>query len=380
MTRTTSILKIFTELLLLGAVTVLIIGAVLGQPVLFGFVETGSMEPALNPGDGFVAVPSPVAGEVEEGDVVVFRAKELDGGGLTTHRVVGETEEGYITRGDANPSTDQAGEEPPVKEAQVVAEALQVGGSVVVIPHLGTGVTAVQDAAARVQNQFASVPGVGDEQALPLVLFVVSILLYGWDVWRDRSGSNRERNRARDDGSDVRLYLLVFVGAVVIAATAAMIVPSGPTEYGFVSSSHDTPGASVIGAGETEQARYRISNPGALPVVSFLGAEGDGITVQPGQRRVASGSVANATVTLTAPPDTGYYRRYVVEHRYLAVLPTGVIESLYRTHPWLPIIVIDTLLGVPFYLIGVTLVGTGRIRKRERDGPSTFDRLVSRYT
>ncbi len=80
-----------TVLVVLGA---LIVGQLLGQPVLLGFVETGSMEPTIETGDGFVAVPSDLTGDPEPGDVVVFDAEELEGGGLTTHRIVEETEQG----------------------------------------------------------------------------------------------------------------------------------------------------------------------------------------------------------------------------------------------------------------------------------------------
>jgi signal peptidase len=315
---------------------------------------------------------------LDEGDVVTFRAEELNGGGLTTHRIVGETEEGYITRGDANPSTDQAGKESPVKDAQIVAEALQVNGKVVVIPHLGTVITGVKSAAAGVQTQFTTVLGLRGATTLPVLLLMGSILLYGLDAWKERSSSDPQRNQARDNGSDIRVYLLVFVGAIVIAATAAMIAPSGPTEYGFVSSNHDTPGAGVIGAGETEQAKYRMDNPGALPVVSFLETEGNGITVQPTTLHASPGSVHNATVTLSAPPETGYYRRFVIEHRYLAVLPTAVIHSLYQVHPWLPIVIIDAIIAVPSYLLGATLIGTSRIRKRDRSRDLPADNGVRR--
>jgi signal peptidase len=81
------------------------------------------MEPTLEPGDGFVAVPAELAGPIDDGDVIVFEAETIQGGGLTTHRVVDETDRGFITRGDANPFTDQDDSEPPVKRAQVVAKA-----------------------------------------------------------------------------------------------------------------------------------------------------------------------------------------------------------------------------------------------------------------
>ncbi|MFC6975369.1 signal peptidase I [Halomicroarcula sp. GCM10025709] len=106
----------------------MVVGQLLGQPVLLGYVTTGSMQPTLDPGDGFVAIPAALAGPVDEGDVVTFRAEEIQGGGLTTHRVVDRTDRGYVTRGDNNPFTDQDGGEPPVTDAQIVAVVWQPGG------------------------------------------------------------------------------------------------------------------------------------------------------------------------------------------------------------------------------------------------------------
>jgi len=73
-------------------VLALIAGSLLGQPVLFSFVTTESMSPTIQAGDGFVVIPSVLVDDVGEGDVVVFDAQEIEGGGLTTHRIVGETE------------------------------------------------------------------------------------------------------------------------------------------------------------------------------------------------------------------------------------------------------------------------------------------------
>jgi signal peptidase len=72
----------------------------------------------------------------------------------------------------------------------------------------------------------------------------------------------------------------------------------------------------------------------------------------------------NATLAVSAPPDTGYYVRSVSEHRYLLALPVAVIDPLHTVHPWLPIVAIDLLYGGGFYLLGLTLVGSGRVRRR----------------
>jgi len=64
---------------------------------------------------------------VEVGDAVVYRHD----GRLVHHRVVGETARGYVTKGDAVPTTDQALGAPPVTDAALV-------GVVVVRLPLGT--------------------------------------------------------------------------------------------------------------------------------------------------------------------------------------------------------------------------------------------------
>lgn len=110
----------------------------LGQIAPISYVNSGSMTPTLSTGDGFVAVPSPVADDPEPGDVVVYRSRAIESGGLVTHRIVDRTDEGFVTRGDANSITDQQAGEPPVPRDRIVAQVLTVDGHVLALPHLGT--------------------------------------------------------------------------------------------------------------------------------------------------------------------------------------------------------------------------------------------------
>jgi signal peptidase len=367
------------ELAVLLAVGSLVAGQLLGFPVLLGFVETGSMAPTLDPGDGFVAVPAALAGPVEPGDVVTFRAEELHGGGLTTHRVVRETDRGYVTRGDANPFADQDGAEPPVKDAQVVAVALQVGGSVVVIPELGTAVGAVRELLAAVQRTLAGALGTRSllgPTGLGYLVAGVAGGLYVLDVLvGSGAGAGRERSRGRDrgregTGADVRVVLAAFALLLVAGATAAMVVPAGTQEYGLVSAEFDSERPTVVRAGETGTLPYVVGNGGSLPVVAYVEPASEGVAVEPRRLRVPPGGTARATVALRAPPETGYYRRFVAEHRYLAVLPAPLLDALYRLHPWAPLVAVDAVLGVGLYCLGRALVGSGRVRRRRRDAPA----------
>jgi signal peptidase len=349
----------------------LLLGAVLGQPMGLSYVETGSMEPTMEPGDGFVAVPTAVAGDVERGDVVTFEAEEIQGGGLTTHRVVGETERGYITRGDANPFTDQDNDEPPVKDAQIVAKALKVDGQVVVIPHLGTAVEGIRNVLTTTQRTLASLLGTRSllgAQGLGYLLFAGALLFYAVDWYREGATRGREkRSRSRDTGVSMRLVLVGFASLLVVGATAAMVAPAGTQQYGVVSAEFDSERPDVVPAGESKSQPYRIGNGGLLAQQVYVEPASEGVSVAQERHRVAGGATVETQVTLSAPAETGYYRRYVVEHRYLAVLPGGVVDALYRVHPWAPIVAIDALLAGGFLALTLPFAPGGRIRERSRD-------------
>ncbi|WP_435066316.1 signal peptidase I [Halobaculum sp. EA56] len=357
-------------LVVLTAVLSLVLGAALGQPILLSYVETGSMQPTLEAGDGFIAVPKPLAAPVEEGDVIVFEAERIQGGGLTTHRVVDITDQGYITKGDNNPFTDQSNGEPPVKPAQVVAIAWSLNGKVVVIPYLGIVFDSVQSVLGTFQGFLATVLGTGiflGTKGLAYLFFVCSLIWYVIAEWRDKGRRDVSRTREQQNGIDIRIIIAIFALLIVVGANTAMIGPSGTDKFSVVSAEFESERPLVIPAGESTQIRYPVGSGGVIPHIVFLEPGSEGVTIEPQELQVRSRSVANATVKLQAPPEIGYYPRYVVKHHYLALLPLPIIRALYQLHPWAPIIVIDAMLGIPFYLLGIKLAGTGRVRNRTRD-------------
>jgi len=366
--------RIASQCCLLLGVLSLVLSSVTGVPVFLSYVETGSMEPTLQPGDGFVSVPKAVSGPIQEGDVVVFRSESVQDGRLTTHRVVEVTDRGLVTKGDANPFTDQASGEPPVKRAEVVATAMTVDGHVFVVPGVGFVVERARGAVGTGQQTVAAVLGTRSllgGRGLAYLFFALTLAWYGVGVLRQREAKRRERTRSRDDGIDVRRAVAAFAALIVLGATASMVVPAGTHEYGVVSSSFESAQPYVVPAGESERHSYVVDNGGVLPVVAFVEPASDGVSVAGGEFVVPSRGTAAASVTLHAPPETGYYRRYVTEHRYLAVLPLSTIRALHSVHPWTPILVIDALLATVFYALGVALTGHERVRRRVREDPQS---------
>ena len=78
-----------------------------------GFVKarivlTGSMEPVISPGDIVLLAPTPRT-QPKLGDVAAYTARRFDGEsvGIFTHRIIGgDPINGWIMKGDANPSPD----------------------------------------------------------------------------------------------------------------------------------------------------------------------------------------------------------------------------------------------------------------------------------
>ncbi len=213
---------------------------------------------------------------------------------------------------------------------------------------------------------------------LAYLLFAGTVLWYVLGEWRAESDNQPDRVTSRRTGIDGRVVIGTFAAILVLGATAAMVVPAGTQQYEVVSAEFTSERPNVIPMGESKSQRYAVGNGGFLPVVTYLEPASDGVDVDPQELYVEGKSVVNATVTLHAPPETGYYRRFVVEHRYLAVLPQPVIRGLYQIHPWAPIVSIDALIAVPFYLVGVALVGGGRIRDRSRDSERSISSRIRR--
>lgn len=100
------------------------------QPSVFGVstavVITGSMEPAVSVNDMVVIHEQE---SYEPGDIVSYQSGSM----LVTHRIAEATENGYITKGDANNTDD----------GEIAREAV-VGKVVLVIPKVGYAIAFLQ--------------------------------------------------------------------------------------------------------------------------------------------------------------------------------------------------------------------------------------------
>lgn len=374
-----SILGSTFEVLVVLVVVTLVAGQLLGVPILLSYVETESMEPTMGAGDGFVAIPAEVSGSIEEGDVITFQAQELHGGGLTTHRVVAVTDQGYVTMGDGNPATDQDGSEPYVTDGQVVAKALQIGDTVVVIPLLGTGVGMIQSATSSLQYGLAVLLGtdrVLGTDGLAVALLVVGVLIFTFASLRGANTNERMRETGRSrrrSNTYSGLWLLAMLAVFLSLVTGGAMMSLSTTdqlEIHSVGYASDRP--DVMEHGTNDTWNYTMYNGGAIPTVSVLEPTSEGVETDLHSVRLDRGEAVNATITVSAPPETGVYIRSVRSYHYFAVLPYSTIRTLHEIHPWLATGTITAVLVTVFMLPVTVLLGTGtvRTRRRSRDSPA----------
>lgn len=96
-----------------------------GMPTVFGYttavIISGSMEDTIMEND-MVVVARQVS--YREGEIVMYQDKR---GTYVTHRIIGTTDEGFVTMGDNNPAEDP----------DIVPEKAIVGRVIYVIPKVG---------------------------------------------------------------------------------------------------------------------------------------------------------------------------------------------------------------------------------------------------
>lgn len=300
-------------LLSLGIVGALVLVVV--SPVGISYATSDSMAPVIDEGEGYVLVPP---GDLKAGDIITFHSATE--GGFVTHRIVREVERGYITKGDANPSTDQAAGLPPVSRADVVGKVLEIGGTPFTIPYLGTVATTVSEN----------------------LVVIVAVLVAG-ALLRYRQLGRRRTTRSRLKVSDV--IVGVAVGCVLVSSVFLVVSPDHTSfSYDRVGeSTGPVGGARFLPVGEPATRTYDVTLVETALTEKFVDVEGAELvrtTVVNTSRESLLGIPGFArqkelrvTVRIPAGDTPGPTRTRLTVAAYPKFLPNEVVRSLRSLHP-----------------------------------------------
>lgn len=267
------------------------------SPIRLSYVTSDSMEPAIMEGDGYVIRHTP---DVDVGDVITFRSPER--GGFVTHRVVDESPEGLITKGDNNPSRDQAAGMPPVPRDAVVGEVVALGDDPLTIPAIGTATRWLDE------HRLGAL--------LVLGLLALAALL--------GSGDGAV---ARDVVYVADIALPLFLGVVVVSA-GLMLYGTTFEDLQYVATQGGSPAPHTVAVDEPMTQRVDI-DMFATPLTTTV-IDADGV-----EMINASGSGSEQTIWVKVPAieSTGAYTATVSVHPYPAVVPRHWLERLHGLHP-----------------------------------------------
>ena len=309
-------------------------------PVQLSYVYSDSMEPTIERFDGYVLVP---AGDVDAGDIVTFWSPDRNT--YATHRVVGRSERGFITKGDNNPSTDQAAGASYVRRGEIVGRVLTVRGDPVVVPGLGYAVRFVQTRSTLIAG------------LLGAALVV---------------GALRRRPAARPSRSVPRVRGVLWpVFAVALVSAVGLQFAGGQTEQlRYVATDSDQGGPRQVSVGEATTGSVSI-NRSTLPLTEYV-VSADGMTIT---NRTRTATTITVSYRIPPPEQTGVVEADVHVNRYVTVLPPMLIRRLHGIAPLLAASATVLTTMLPVVLVAALAVdGKRPLRSVESRWARTLER------
>lgn len=318
---------------------------VAGHPFLLEVERSNSMYPLLQRGDIALVLPVLSDASVQRGTIVLYHPERgpLKVAGFIVHRIVGgNAQTGYLTKGDANPTTDQAvGGTTPVPPAWIDGIVPTIGGQPLRVPLLGF---AALWAATHLKHLYI-LPGLGAAFSLALV------------ISDRRGGAVRSRRRRHWDG----LVVAVGVVALVISVlTAALVLATSQQEvapYMVAHSAGVLNGSSVgiLQPGQTVHVTAaRLYNTGFFPLSVAVTSTDKSASFAPDAFWLPPGGQSNVKLTLRAE-GLGMHSAQIWIGLFPPFLPPGLLWWLEVRSYWLALAVAALMPSLPF-LVYIALV------------------------
>ncbi len=308
-------MKKITYRALIGIILALLImnvGAITQGAPRFIYVFSESMEPTIHVNDGFLIWPSFNYGI---DDIVVFRPVKLEAA-LVTHRIVGVARDGFITKGDNSPVTDQSSGEPSLTGDRIIGRVFTVNGRPIIIPGLGDMYESMQEKLGTGVRYVA------------IGLITLGVMLALWEAWSpQRKKRSRRRWRLRDI---YRLIAIAAIGLVVLG----VLLGARVNQVKYLVSVNPGTLAEHMRIDETGDLSIKVTNVGFLPIWHISSAVAP-LLIKDAPAIIKARSEALVAITIPAHHETGWYQGYVRIYNYPMVLPRPVIVWLHEQSPYL---------------------------------------------
>lgn len=362
------ITNILFIVIVLFALVAAIGSAIKKEPFLLTVIRSNSMYPVWERGDMVVVNSLSDNKDAELGDIIIFNTDEgsLANKGWIAHRIIGgNSEEGFITQGDANAYTDQDGEGTgPIQPVSIAGKALTILGKPIVIPLVGHLSLYVE--------KF---------QASPFLLPIIASIL-GLAIFLEEIKGSKVKRRKKSKGFD--LQIIYFLGGIIISIIigASMLASSQHFSLNY-EVSESTKGVlmgSDVGimkiGEEVEKSLANLTNQGAVPLISTITTNDSQIS--PSLDKVLLKPNDEISTTFKVKAQTiGKYESSIHVGLFYPLLPAPVIYMLAKQSYWLALAIVSLIPGLPLMLYPII---NQQLRKRTIRDMKKSIRKIKRYS
>jgi signal peptidase I len=336
-------IKRIISILIYSTIIVLILSAVgsvvLKRPILLSAVRSDSMTPVFKRGDVLVSLPLFSIKSLKKGDIIIFKTLNgsLSSKGLISHRIVGgNAEQGFITKGDANPDTDQyGGSEESIKPEWISAVVLAPDNIPMKIPLIGYLPLTLEE--------FEKTPFV-----LPLIISILAIIILIEEFGRKKQRTKKTKINTHVIYMVSGIIIIVIAGASMLAASQHLQVNYGvsKTTDGVISGSK----IGIIKVGQSaEMPISNLENKSFLPMVATVTANDSQIHFSQDNLVLAAGTGSSITMSVNGRTE-GTYKSIVDVGVFYPLLPKNMIKAMAEKSYWLALLIISLIPGLPFII------------------------------
>lgn len=342
MKRVSKVINIILYVLLIFTVSASFGSTVLKQPFIMSAVRSNSMYPLFQKGDIILVNKINNQDKINIGDIVVFRCNEgsLLSKGWVVHRIIsGDSNKGYITKGDANRNADQISlDTPPIKRQWIVSKVITFNKVPLKISYIGYVPLYMEK---MLNNSYL----------LPLIIIALSIILVYTELLNNKK--RRKKNKFKKHNMAI-IYILIGI-TISIMLGASMLISSAHINLRYKVSDENSgvmmgSNVGIIKKGDLiEKKLTNISNKGFVPLVSIISTKDPQISFSQDLISVKASDEVDINFKLKAE-NVGNYNSSVWIGLFYPLIPKKAIYLLSKKNYWYSLIIISIIPGLPFIL------------------------------
>jgi len=307
------------------------------KPTLAVSIRSWSMTPLMTRGDMVFLWPTGEKTEFSTGDIIVFRSAKDGIRDWTMHRIVGgDSEQGFITKGDANEWTDQEGSGyPPVQPEWIAGVVPTIGPLPLKIPLLGYIPLLIE---GNMKNPIL----------LPAMLGILAVALVFDEVFKTKKKRKKEVLQKSQLYCLAGLAFAVLIGFLMLMGSLFITFSYGVEKNAGMLMGSDV---GILKLGDSrELVLAELENEGAIPLYYYAVSRDPQVVLNKDWFYLHGGDSAQVMATVHGQK-VGLYQADVTVGMFMPFLPPGAIRFMVGINFWLALVGVSLVPALPLFIL-----------------------------